>query len=82
MLLGFMKNENSAFNSVFKQFTDLHGNPTSVVSQNFCETKKIKMSSKDPLAIVWLFAHLSRLSGFSQTGTWDRNFSRVCIIII
>lgn len=82
MLLVFLKTENSVFGFVLKQFTSLlETKPLGGLSY-YCDTKRLQMPAKDPLALVWLFAHLSRLSGFSQTGMWDRNFSRVTLSLI
>lgn len=77
MLLVILKSENSVFSVVLKQYTSLLETPGQGCVQSFSDTKRLKIPSKDPLAILWLFVHLSRLSGFSQTGNWDRNFSRV-----
>lgn len=77
MLLVILKSENSVFSVVLKQYTSLLETPGQGCVQSFSDTKRLKIPSKDPLAILWLFVHLSRLSGFSQTGNWDRNFSRM-----
>jgi hypothetical protein len=78
MLLVILKNENSVFNFVLKQYSNLLENPSPAgFLQNFSDTKRLKMPSKDPLALLWLFTHLSRLGGYSQLGHWDKNFSRV-----
>ncbi|XP_046635826.1 protein MMS22-like [Daphnia pulicaria] len=78
MLLVILKSENSVYNFILKQYTNLLENPSPAgFFQNFSDTKRLKMPSKDPLALAWLFTHLSRLGGFSQIGNWDRNFSRI-----
>lgn len=77
MLLVILKSENSVFNFIIKQYTSLLETPGAGVVQSFSDTRRLKIPCKDPLAVLWLFVHLSRLSGFSQTGSWDKNFSRV-----
>jgi len=74
--------ESSVFNYIMKQFQNLQIGPDPIFCQTFNETKRLKLPSKDPSAVLWLFVHLSKLSGYNQTGTWDANFSRVFILII
>lgn len=75
--MNLLKNDNSALCFVLKQFSASFDNQNTQILPNFSDTRQTKMPSKDPLALVWLFTHLARLSGFSQTGYWDKNYSRV-----
>ena len=77
-----VKSDHSLFTFVVQRYSTLTESTStrSHPTASFAETKKLKILSKDPLALVWLLVHLSRLGGFNQTGTWDKKFSRVFLL--
>ena len=40
---------------------------------------KLPADASDPLSLVWIYAHVAKLSGYNSTGCWDADFSRVII---
>lgn len=62
---------------ILKRFQSLQEAPLLTFCPTFLETRKLQLPSKDPLALVWLLVHLAKLSGFSLTGVWDKDYSRV-----
>lgn len=75
-ILAKTESSGTVFSFILKRFNTLQESGPSPCS-TFAETKRLQMPSKDPLALVWLFSNLAKLSGFSLTGQWDMDYTRV-----
>ena len=79
MLQMMMKTKSSFHSFILQRYQSMIENTTLTFCQDLKEAKRLQLSSKDPLTLLWICTHISKLSGFNLSGTWDSNFSRVSI---